>query len=25
MKSNVLEKGPEAFAVHARKHRAAAE
>jgi glutaconate CoA-transferase, subunit A len=25
MKSNVLEKGSEAFAMHARKHRAAAE
>ena len=25
MKENVLQKGPEAFAVHARKHRAAAE
>ena len=25
MKTNVLEKGPEAFAQYARKHRAAAE
>ncbi len=25
MKANVLEQGPEAFAVHGRKHKAAAE
>jgi glutaconate CoA-transferase subunit A len=25
MKANVLEQGPEAFAVHARKHKVAAE